>query len=467
MNQRRGFLLKEHASMLELVFRTCDPLIVIGSALLIFEIYLGFAEVPTNYWYAMITTSLMVAVIFPGFKVYRAARGGSMWFEVQGLFTAWAVVAGLLLVLFFGTKTGATFSRVWMTGWAITSLVGLISFRISLRLLLRVVRSRGYNLRHIVIAGAGPLGVEVAQRLKRSQWAGLNLLAYFDDDAVLQGKQIAGVSVEGSLDDVRAYVEDQSVDQVWIALPLRAEERVAQLLDSLSDTTVEVRYLPDIFGFQLFNHSLTEVAGLPVINLTESPLNGFSHVQKVVFDYIVSTIILICISPIMLAIALGIKLSSPGPIFYRQKRVTWNNATFEIIKFRTMPVDSEKQTGAVWAKEGEDRAFAFGKFLRRFSLDELPQFINVLRGEMSIVGPRPERPEFISQFKREIPGYMQKHLVKAGITGWAQVNDLRGSTDLTQRIEHDLYYIDNWSLWFDVRIVALTAFKMFFSKHAY
>jgi putative colanic acid biosysnthesis UDP-glucose lipid carrier transferase len=467
MNQRRGILLKEHASMIEVFFRACDPLLVALAGYLVFRIYLDSAILPDHYLYALTTTSLLVLVVFPGFRVYRAARGGSLWFEVQGLVTAWAVVAAILLVLFFGTKTGATFSRIWMGAWAVSSLLMLVTFRLALRLALRVVRARGFNQRHIVIVGAGPLGLEVSKRLRRAQWAGLNVLAFFDDDRELHGHTLDGIEVRGSLDDVREYVEDKAVDQVWIALPLRAEQRVAQILNELVNTTVEVRYLPDIFGFQLFNHSLTEVAGLPVINLTESPLNGFSHLRKVVFDYVMASIILLGLLPIMLVIAIGIKLSSKGPVLFRQKRVTWNGATFEIIKFRTMPVNVEEKTGAVWATAGDDRAFPLGRFLRRFSLDELPQFINVLKGEMSIVGPRPERPELIEQFKHEIPGYMQKHLVKAGITGWAQINDLRGATDLTQRIEHDLYYIDNWSLWFDLRIMMITVWKMFSSKHAY
>jgi putative colanic acid biosynthesis UDP-glucose lipid carrier transferase len=169
----------------------------------------------------------------------------------------------------------------------------------------------------------------------------------------------------------------------------------------------------------------------------------------------------------MAAIALGVRLSSPGPVLYRQERVTWNGVRFRMLKFRTMPTDAEAESGPVWANRAEARATPFGTFLRRWSLDELPQLINVLRSEMSIVGPRPERPEFVDRFKDEVPRYMQKHLVKAGITGWAQVNDLRGDTDLHQRIEYDLYYIENWSVWFDLRIIGLTVAHLFRSRNAY
>ena len=247
---------------------------------------------------------------------------------------------------------------------------------------------------------------------------------------------------------------------------MRAEPRIRDLLLGLRMHSVQVRFVPDIFNFTLLHHSVTEVAGLPVINLTDSPLEGVNQVLKNVEDFVLSSLFLLFVLPLLVLIAMGVKLSSPGPVFYRQERVTWNGERFQMLKFRSMPVDAESQSGPVWAARDEPRTTRFGAFLRRMSLDELPQFINVLKGEMSIVGPRPERPGFVSQFRKEIPGYMQKHLVKAGITGWAQVNDFRGDTDLQERIRYDLYYIENWSLWFDLRIIALTIIHIFRSRHA-
>jgi putative colanic acid biosynthesis UDP-glucose lipid carrier transferase len=196
-------------------------------------------------------------------------------------------------------------------------------------------------------------------------------------------------------------------------------------------------------------------------------LHGVNAVAKALEDLLLATIFIVLASPLMLAIAIGVKRSSPGPVFYRQERVTWNGERFSMLKFRTMPAGVEAASGPVWASPAQQRATPFGAFLRRWSLDELPQFINVLRGEMSIVGPRPERPEFVARFKQEIPGYMQKHLVKAGITGWAQVNDLRGDTDLRARIQYDLYYIENWSIWFDLRIIVMTIMHVVRSHNAY
>jgi len=224
--------------------------------------------------------------------------------------------------------------------------------------------------------------------------------------------------------------------------------------------------VPDIYGFHLLNHSVTEVAGLPVISLTETPMSGVNRVVKAIEDYTLAAVLVTLFAVPMIVIAIGIKLSSKGPVMYRQPRVTWNGQVFDMWKFRTMPVATEDATGPVWARRGEQRATPLGRLLRRTSLDELPQLLNVLRGEMSLVGPRPERPEFVERFRSQIPGYMQKHLVKAGITGWAQVNDLRGDSDLAQRIQYDLFYIDNWSLWFDLRILLLTIWHILTSRNA-
>ncbi len=337
----------------------------------------------------------------------------------------------------------------------------------TIRLALRQLRRHGYNQRHVVIVGAGQLGTNIATRLRAAPWAGFNIHGFYDDDPTKAGTRIAGIAIRGSVSQMFEDLEREPMDQVWIALPLRAEERIREVLDGLRLHTVQVRLVPDIFNFSLLHHSVSEIVGLPVINLTDSPLDGPHRVTKAIEDFVFAALFLALISPLMLLIAIGIKLGSRGPVLYRQERVTWNGERFGMLKFRSMPMDVEATTGPVWSQPGEQRATRFGAFLRRTSLDELPQFINVLRGEMSIVGPRPERPEFVERFKHEIPGYMQKHLVKAGITGWAQVNDLRGNTDLSERIQYDLYYIENWSIWFDLRIIALTLIHLVRSEHAY
>ena len=204
-----------------------------------------------------------------------------------------------------------------------------------------------------------------------------------------------------------------------------------------------------------------------MLDIAVSPLDGVNAYLKALEDGVLAWIIFVLFGPLMIAIAIGVKLSSPGPVFYRQERVGWNGRPFMMLKFRSMPVGVEHGTGPIWAGSGDNRATRFGAFLRKSSLDELPQLINVLKGEMSIVGPRPERPAFVNAFKHQIPNYMKKHMVKAGITGWAQVNGWRGDTDLNRRIEHDLYYIQHWSVWFDLWIALQTVIKGFVNKNAY
>ena len=224
--------------------------------------------------------------------------------------------------------------------------------------------------------------------------------------------------------------------------------------------------MPDMGDFRLINHDVSNVADLFLLDLSCSPISGSARLLKRTEDAVLSSIILLCISPILLVVALGVRLSSKGPIFYRQERVGLNGRPFMMLKFRSMPVDSEKN-GVQWGGARDKQVTRFGAFIRKTSLDELPQFINVLKGDMSIVGPRPERTLFVERFKHEIPGYMQKHMVKAGITGWAQINGWRGNTDLAKRIECDLWYIENWSVWLDLKIVFLTIFKGFVNQHAY
>jgi len=340
--------------------------------------------------------------------------------------------------------------------------------RAVIRLALRYARSRGFNQRQVVIAGAGSLGQKIVSRMRSAPWVGLEIVGFFDDNEELKGMEIMGIPIAGTIDDMETFLNKNDIDQVWIALPLRAEARMKELMTKiLISSSVEVRFVPDIFDLRLLNFSVSEVIGLPVLNLTDSPIFGIHQLTKAIEDRLVAGISLIILSPVMVLIALGVKLSSPGPVFYRQERVSWNGLTFSMLKFRSMAVDAERDKGAQWATSSDERPTGFGRFLRRTSLDELPQLINVLKGDMSIVGPRPERPVFIQEFKTEIPDYMKKHLVKAGITGWAQVNGWRGDTDLKTRIEYDIYYIEHWSIMLDIKIMAMTLIKGMIHKNAY
>ena len=466
LNKPRS-LLKSNATALDQLLRLTDPAVVVLAGWVAQWWYLGNAAAPPTYWVAMLAVALVGLAVFPATGLYRPLRGASLIEDTRALASGWFLLLAIGVFLAFVTKTGEAYSRVWVALWFAAGFLSQTAMRIVLRLSLRFLRRRGYNLRHICIVGASELGREVAQRLRRAPWSGLSLRGFFDDTPGLAGTTVEGIPVLGTIDALYQYLEQRGFDQVWIALPLRDEERIRRLVVRLRGHAVQVRYVPDIFGFQLLRHSFSEVAGMPVIGLTDTPLEGIQRLLKALEDYVLGGAALLLVSPLLGAIGIGIKLTSPGPVLYRQERVTWNGRRFTMLKFRSMPVGSERASGPVWARQADPRATRLGALLRRYSLDELPQLFNVLHGDMSLVGPRPERPEFVAQFRQEIPGYMQKHMVKAGITGWAQVNDLRGSSDLGKRIQYDLYYIDNWSLWFDLRILALTVWHVFRSRNAH
>lgn len=462
-------LLKSNATLLEQLVRVADPIIVVTAGWAAHWAYppLGGPIPPPTYWVAMLAMALCSLAVFPATGLYRPQRGASLIEELRALASSWLALLAIGVFLIFVTKTGDAYSRVWVALWFVGGFLLQAALRVALRLALRLMRRRGYNLRHICIVGAGELGREVAFRLLRTPWSGLSLRGFYDDAPELAGATVNGAPVLGTIDRLAGDLERGGLDQVWIALPLRAEERIRRLVAELRAHPVQVRYVPDIFGFELLRHSFSEVAGMPVIGLTETPMEGWQRVLKALEDYVLGGLALLLVSPLLLAVAIAIKLSSPGPVLYRQKRITWNGRAFTMLKFRSMRVGAEQASGPVWSHRGDPRTTRLGVWLRRFSLDELPQLFNVLAGEMSLVGPRPERPEFVARFRQEIPGYMQKHMVKAGITGWAQINDLRGSSDLGKRIQYDLYYIDNWSLWFDLRILALTLWHVVTSRHAH
>jgi len=463
----RRTILKPHATFFSTGLRACDPAVSMLVGFIAYRAYLGSFHPPESYVLFLGASALAIMTLFPLFTLYQAQRGVSLAEEVRQLLFAWVLVAALVGGTIFLTKSGDEFSRVWVTSWLVGGFAATAALRIGVRLSLRTLRRRGLNQRHIVIVGAGDLGRTVAERLRSSPWTGFSVAGLYDDDREKLGTSVAGYIVRGSPDALASDIATRGIDQVWIALPLRAEKRVREILSMLGEHSVEVRLVPDIYSFHLLNHSVTEIAGLPVISLTETPMSGTNRIIKAIEDYVLAIIILAAVSPLMALLALCVKASSPGPVFFVQERVTWNGERFRIYKFRTMPLGAESATGPVWADPEQRRATRLGALLRRTSLDELPQFLNVLRGEMSIVGPRPERPEFVGRFTQEIPGYMQKHFVKAGITGWAQVNDLRGNTDLRERIRYDLYYIENWSVWFDLRIIALTVMRVLRSRNAY
>jgi putative colanic acid biosynthesis UDP-glucose lipid carrier transferase len=460
-------LLKEYSTVMSVLIRGMDILVVVLAGWSAYYVRFHKLILNTSYWGAIFLGALFTFVVFSFFGIYRTVRDQGFIKHVIKLFQAIGTVALLLAGLAFFAKLGDLFSRIWFIIWMLVAFGLLVVSRCHLLLFLRLMRIHGLSERRVVIIGAGELGVKLALTVQQALWTGFCVITFMDDHAASVTTKVPSIPVIQTPRNLSQYFSYHGIDEIWLALPLHAEKRVKEILHELRDQTITIRFALNIFGLNLLNSSLTDIAGFPVVNIRSTPMIGINRFIKAMEDRIVAVCILLLISPGFLLIALVVKLSSPGPIFFRQKRIGWNGTEFEMLKFRTMPIDAESRTGPIWATCEDTRPTKIGKWLRRTSLDELPQFINVLKGDMSIVGPRPERKVFVDEFKERIPHYMQKHLVKAGITGWAQVNGWRGNTSLKKRIEYDLYYIENWSLWFDLKIIFLTIYRGFINRNAY
>ena len=453
--------IKEHSASLTYLMKLIDSVIIIGTGVASFFIlepikhfmpYTGF--MPESYLTIIILGFMFSAWWFPAFNVYQSWRWASLFSEMRGLLIGWTFATIGLLTFIFFTKTATEFSRHWFIVWFVSVYVVLLLQRFILRRILHILRHRGVNLRHIVIVGDGLLTEELIEKIQQAKWMGLNIKGIFADMPI---NNITTLPHLGKTQDVLNYVESNAIDQVWITLPLKAMEKIENLCRQLHSVVVEVKLVPDIASLRLLNYSVMQLDGIAVINMSISPMSSGHRLFKWLEDKIISFIILLIISPLLAIIALAVKFSSSGPILYKQERVGNNGSKFQMLKFRSMPVDADKEI--VWGSAQEKKKTKIGQFLRKTSLDELPQFFNVLKGDMSIVGPRPERTVFVEQFKHEINSYMQKHLVQAGITGWAQINGWRGDTSLKTRLEYDLFYIENWSIWFDLKIICMTLYK--------
>lgn len=328
---------------------------------------------------------------------------------------------------------------------------------------LRRLRQAGFDLSNCVVVGSGREARRTYRALRKSRWLGLHMLGFVDEKTPLN----SDLPILGPIGDLPQLLASQKIEQVFIALPIKRFHDVKKVFDLLAKSTAEIHLIPDLPGLSGLSIQTTSLHGMTVLGLRESPHHGINVLVKRVMDFTIALLVLILISPIMLLVALLVKLSSPGPIFFAQERCGLNGRVFRMLKFRSMKVDAESGTGAVFAKKNDDRKTWIGGFLRKTSLDELPQLFNVLRGDMSLVGPRPERPVFIERFSRTIPNYMIRHSVKVGMTGWAQVHGWRGDTSLRKRLQYDLYYITHWTPWLDLRILFLTAWRGFIHKNAY
>ena len=402
-------------------------------------------------------------------KIYRSWRGQGLFAELPAVAGAFGLIFGATILYAVAMKIPVNLSRLWWGMWFLGTIAGGAMSRVLVRRVASLVREAGLDLRTAVMVGSGIDAQRIVEALDRQRGAGIQVLGWFDAQG--QGNALPHTPRLGDLDQLAAFVETHHVNQVWVTLPMSADKDIARILDVLAHSTADIKFVPDLLGLQLLNHSVEQVAGLPVINLRESPFDGDARLLKAIEDRVLAALILLMIAPLLAAIAVGVKLSSPGPVLFRQRRHGLDGKIIDVWKFRSMRVHKEAHGTITQATKGDARVTRFGGFLRRTSLDELPQFFNVLQGTMSIVGPRPHAVAHNQQYKDQVQLYMQRHRVKPGITGWAQVNGLRGETDtldkMARRVEHDLYYMKHWSLWLDLKIVVLTVYKGLLGRNAY
>jgi exopolysaccharide biosynthesis polyprenyl glycosylphosphotransferase len=380
------------------------------------------------------------------------------------------VATGLATLLLTGLATfyrGFSYSRLVLVLFFVADVLFVFAGRTAIRRYLEEAWRHGFGVRHVLVVGAGRLGRAVIDKLAEHPEAGLRAVAMLDDDPQRLGELYRGIRVAGPTSQAAAAVEQLGVDTVFLALPLEAHRTMLEVLKEVGRTVADVRVVPDLLQHITFRAGVEDLDGLPVVHLTQVPLSGWMSLVKRTVDLFVSSTALAVLSPAFAAIALAIRREDKGQVFYRQRRMGLDGRPFKILKFRSMVPGAEDESGPTWASPEDPRCTRVGRFLRRWSLDELPQLVNVLRGDMSLVGPRPERPEFVREFKETFPQYMLRHRVRAGMTGWAQVHGWRGNTSLTKRIEYDLYYIENWTLSLDVKILWMTLRHGLTHRNAY
>jgi len=461
-------VLKKHSEFFVSIFFIFELLLVSFSWLLSYSVrfHLKFFVLPLKYihlstylWY-LFPVLLFWIISSKIFKLYRPRRIGSGPHELIDIVKAVTMTLIVLLCFTYATKR-FEFSRLAFFYFWIGTIMVLSIERTVVRNVLKSFRKRGYNLRFALVIGSGGLVRKLQSSLVTHPELGIvvNGIVTFKREEV--DTSIGGIPIIGFIDDLEEILEQQRCDIVFVALPIEGHHYMGKLLKSLMGRMIDIKIVPDVYEYIALKEGLDTIDAIPLVSLQTSPLFGWNRVFKRSFDVAVATLFLVTLSPIFLFIVILVKVTSKGPIFFVQERVGMDCNVFKMYKFRSMKMDAEKETGPIWASKADPRKTKIGAFLRKFDLDELPQLINVLKGEMSLVGPRPERPFFVEKFKNHVSYYMLRHKIKAGMTGWAQVNGFRGNTSLEKRIEHDLFYIKNWSIWFDIKILLMTMWRGF------
>lgn len=431
-----------------------------------------------------IPLALMVPVyiiLYSLFKLYAPYRFKTLITEFINILKA-NVIGILIFVMMLYIFKEIDYSRYLIFVFFIISSLSILAERLILRFILRLMRRKGYNLKHVLFVGFNSVTLNFVNKINVNKHWGYKIEGILDDDSSTENiskdqlyavEEVAASSEEtkkaiGAIDELEKYLSIPYIDEVFITLPFEKYDKLNWILELCEKWGVKAQIVPDFPYLVSSRPYIEQIDGIPLISMRYIPLDNFvNRIVKRSFDIIVSLISIILFSPIMITTALIIKITSPGQIIFRQERVGLNKKPFNMYKFRSMKVQKESEEKVQWTTANDSRKTKFGSFIRKTSIDELPQLFNVLKGDMSLVGPRPERPFFVDKFKDEIPKYMVKHQVRPGITGWAQVNGWRGDTSIEKRIECDIYYIENWKFWFDIKIMFLTVFKGFVNKNAY
>jgi putative colanic acid biosynthesis UDP-glucose lipid carrier transferase len=436
-----------------------------GLTVIVFYIVMRWSDEPMDRP-ALTLCLLVFALTFPGPNRFR----DNLLNAAVDIVSSWVTLIAILALCAYATRSFHYFEDDVLLAWVlVTPVLQWLAVWVG-RAVLRRHASHPENRSPAVVVGAGALGVKVSSALQQNRERGTDFLGYFDDRADGRVHPDASARILGGLKDVAPHAVEYGVKEIYITLPLGSQPRIVELLEQVQGTTASIYFVPDVFGISIIQGRLEDMNGVPVVGICETPFQGTNDLVKRLSDVIIASVIVILISPLLLAIAIGVKLSSPGPVIFRQRRNGLDGGQIVVYKFRTMRTQDDGPV-VPQATKNDPRVTRFGAFLRRTSLDELPQFFNVLHGSMSIVGPRPHAVAHNEEYKRIIKAYMVRHKVKPGITGWAQVNGQRGETDTIEkmraRVEYDLEYLRNWSLGLDLRIIAGTVRLLFFDRHAY
>ncbi|MBM3602047.1 MAG: undecaprenyl-phosphate glucose phosphotransferase [Alphaproteobacteria bacterium] len=456
----------DRRSIITGVLRLVDIIVVIGAGL--FALWLAELdlEAANKYLIAVLLGGLLAANFLATAGLYVFERLGSLVNQVGRIGVGWGSVALALVSIAYLTKTSDQFSRFWSLAWLFSTFAGLILVRILLAIQLAHWRYLGHLTVDIAIVGIGEAARHVLKQLRGRDSMGTRVIGVFASDDSEPGRVVEGLPVLGSVDDLIALTRTTKVDSIIVALPWKPVDQLRQVLAKLQSVAVDVRLVPETFDLDLPPRGYTSL-----LNVYIRPLPGWSLLVKELEDKVLGSLLMLCALPIMALIALAIKLDSPGPVLFRQKRYGFNNDEFTVFKFRTMYQESGDAVEVTQAKRNDPRVTRVGRFLRRTSIDELPQLFNVLRGDMSLVGPRPHAVAHNEHYSHVIAGYLARHRVKPGITGWAQINGLRGATEtpeqMRERVAYDLHYIDNWSLLFDLKILIHTVLFSMVNRNAY